>query len=153
MSELVFPDSFWTYIAFQLPPTEVDELRIAIKHPHQRCHGWLPVEWSSSSYTMERKDGSSLFRVFTHVTRNFVQFADDDKCIGICNVTGRITRLTRTVWARGYHTFDVLFLLLRAMKRFRARKQRRMVTIEALCEQRLLISDLHPLVVSYVGWV
>lgn len=94
--QLVLPDSFWTYIGFQLPATQVDELRIALKHSDQRYGygGWYRAEWSVCSYIMERNDRSSLVRVLTDNTVDFVQFADDDKCVGICTLTGCITRVT-----------------------------------------------------------
>lgn len=36
----VLPESFWTYLAFQLPSDQVDDLRAALNYPGQRFRGW-----------------------------------------------------------------------------------------------------------------
>lgn len=152
MNELVFPDSFWVYVGFQIPSAQVAELRVAINdRPRHGYGGWLRNEWDPFSYLIERQDGSSIVKIYTDGTP-MVQFADDDKCVGICTLTGRITRLTRAHLSRRRFV-EVRVLLLRAMTRFRARKQRRVAMTKALDELGLLILDLYPLVASYVGAV
>ena len=145
----VLPTSFWTYLAFQLPSDQVADLRAALNHPGQRFRGWYRQEWSIYSYIMAQSDGPNI--VLVDETGDVVKFADDDKCVAVSTCTGRFVAMTRSHIAP-YKRIDVRVLLQRAMRRwYHRRKQRRDATAQALAELRLLIPDLYPLAVSYIG--
>ncbi len=152
MARPVLPDSFWTYIGFQLPSDQVNDLRVALSRPGQNYGGWYRQEWSVNSCLMTRGDIDDV--VMIDGQSDFVKFADDDKCVVIDSRTGciaAINRGKRTVYGG---CINVRFILQRGMRRWcLRRKQRRDATTKALNELRLLIPDLYPLAIFYIGSV
>lgn len=147
---LVLPESFWTYLGFQIPSSQVDELRIA--QYHHRYGVWRRTEWSDGLYMTLRRDDESC-RVEVSKIRSSVSWTDVDKNVQFCLQTGRIAAIVRYS-SRKRRYFGIRAVLTRAMGCwYGRRKQRRDATAQALDELRILIPDLCPLVVSYIGSV
>ncbi len=149
----VLPESFWTYLGFQIPSSQVDELRIALHGPGQYRYGvWRRSEWSDGLYMILRRDDELCWGNVSKIG-SLVSWTDVDKEVQFCLQTGHVTAIIRySLRKRRY--FGIRAVLTRAMGRwYGRRKQRRDATAQALDELRILIPDLCPLVVSYIGSV
>lgn len=152
-TDVVLPDSIWTFIGFQIPASQVDELRIAVRGPNESRYGaWRRTESSNWVNTTLRRDDESC-RIEISKRGNLVFWKDVDKDVQFCLETGLILSIiSYSLIRRRYVGHRAV--LTRATERWhRRRKQRRDAAALALDELGLLIPDLYPLVVSYIGSV
>lgn len=146
-TDAVLPNSFWTYLGFQIPASQVDELRIAFQHPGQRYDAWRLDRYGTGSHVVFRRDDESC-RVEISTTGRLVHCTDTDKNVCFCLQTGRIVAINRY----SYIHRDVLQIhrmLQRAMLRFQSRRQRCIAGIRALDKYRRLPADMYSLVLSF----
>lgn len=143
-TDVVLPDSIWTYIGFQIPASQVDELRILLHGPNQYRYGeWRRTDSSETwvNTTLQRDDESC--RIWISKRGSSVSWKHVDKDVQFCLETGLVLSIISYSLTRRRY-FGIRAVLTRAMQHFHTRKQRRDAASLALDELRLLIPDFVP---------